>query len=520
MLAATPYVRLYAQWRMWLLNVQSPAVTQEQELLYLVRRAASTKFGRDHDFVSIGSVQDFQDRVPLRRYEDFWNDYWKAEFPELDNCSWPSRIPYFALTAGTTTGLTKYIPCSREMLEANSRAAQDILFHHLLNCPMSRILGGKGFLLGGSTDLHEEAPEIFSGDLSGIEVNEIPWWGQPFAFPPRELALLTDWKEKINKVARLSLEENITAISGTPNWLLILFDKLAELRQTGDQRLCNYYPNLELLVHGGVDFKPYAKRFAQLLEGSRTELREVYPASEAFVAIADRGPGEGLRLIVDNGVFFEFVPTEELGGVNPTRHWLGNAETGLDYAVIVSTCAGTWAYILGDTISFLELDPPRLIVTGRTSYVLSAFGEHLINSEIEEAVAAAAAAIDANLVDYCVVPSFPERTGEKGRHHYVVEFAEGAPSTDKLAVFAAMLDVRLGELNVDYQRLRKADYALRAPIIDVIAPGRFAAWMKSRGQLGGQHKVPRIINDAALFTNLRKFTGLTADANGKESVTQ
>jgi hypothetical protein len=520
MLAATPFVRLYAQWRVWLLNMENPALTQERELLSLVRQAATTRFGRDHNFASISNVQDFQDRVPLRRYEDFWEDYWKARFPKLEDCSWPGEIPYFALTAGTTTGVTKYIPCSREMLNANFRAAQDILFHHLLNRPKSRILGGKGFMLGGSTDLHEEVPGVYSGDLSGIEANEVPWWVRPCAFPPRELALLTDWKEKIDKLARLSLEENIRAISGTPNWLLVLFDKLAELRRSVEPQLRNYYPDLELLVHGGVDFKPYAKRFTALLEGSRAELREVYPASEAFIAIADRGSGEGLRLIVDNGVFFEFVPTEELGSNNPIRHWLDNAETGTDYAVVVSTCAGAWAYILGDTVRFLELDPPRIIVTGRTSYVLSAFGEHLINSEIEEAIATAAAVINANVTDYCVAPSFPECAGDKGGHHYVVEFVEGPPPPDQLIAFTAVLDARLAELNVDYQQLRKADYALRAPKVSVITPGRFAAWMKSRGQLGGQHKVPRIINDAALFTNLREFTGLAPDADGEEPIEQ
>jgi hypothetical protein len=391
MLAATSFVRLYAQWRIWQLNMQHPAETQERELLSLVKRAASTRFGRDHHFASIRSVQDFQNRVPVRRYEDSWIAYWKAEFPELKDCTWPGTIPYFALTAGTTTGVTKYIPCSRAMLDANFRAAQDLLFHHLLNRPMSRILGGKAFILGGSTNLKEEGPGIYSGDLSGIEANEIPWWLQPYVFPPRELALLADWKEKIDKLARLSHEEDIRAISGTPNWLLMLFDKLAELRPDMESRLRNYYPQLEMLVHGGVDFKPYARRFAELLEGSRAELREVYPASEAFIAIADRGPGEGLRLIVDNSVFFEFVPAKELNTANPSRHWLGNAEPGIDYAVVVSTCAGAWAYVLGDTVQFLEFDPPRILVTGRTSYVLSAFGEHLIGSQIEDAIAAAAA---------------------------------------------------------------------------------------------------------------------------------
>jgi hypothetical protein len=507
MLAATPFVQLCARWRSGQVNKQHPAKTQERELLSLLSRAAATRFGRDHDFASIKSVQDFQNHVPVRRYDDFWNEYWQAEFPELKDCTWPGTIPYFALTAGTTTGITKYIPCSRAMLDANFCAARDLLFYHLLNRPMSQILGGKAFMLGGSTDLHEERPGIYSGDLSGIEANEVPWWLRSYAFPPRDLSLLTDWREKIDRAARLSLDEDIRAISGTPSWLLMLFDKLAELRPYMEQRLCNYYPRLELLVHGGIDFKPYAKRFAQLLEGSNAELREVYPASEAFVAIADRGPGEGLRLLVDNGVFYEFIPANAFGTPNPPRYWLSNIETGVDYAVVVSTCAGAWSYVLGDTIAFLELDPPRILVTGRTSYILSAFGEHLIDAEIEEAVAAAAAAINADVVDYCVAPVFPESAGRRAAHHYVVEFAGSPPQANQLAAFASALDDRLCALNADYRDHRAGDYGLQAPIVEVLASGSFAAWMKSRGQLGGQHKVPRIINDAKLFASLKKFVG-------------
>jgi len=513
MLAATPLVLLYSQWRGWHLNMQRTAETQERELLSLVSRAASTRFGRDHHFAFIRSVQDFQNRVPLRSYEDLWNLYWKAEFPELKDCTWPGTIPYFALTAGTTTGVTKYIPCSREMLDANFRAAGDILFHHLLNRPISRILGGKAFILGGSTDLREESPGIYSGDLSGIEANDIPWWLRPYTFPPRALALLADWKEKVDRLARLSLEEDIRAISGTPNWLLILFDKLAELRPAREPRLRNFYPELEMVVHGGVDFKPYAKRFTELLEGSRAELREVYPASEAFIAIADRGPDEGLRLIVDNGVFFEFVPAKELSTANPARHWLGNVEPGIEYAVVVSTCAGAWAYILGDTIRFLELDPPRILVTGRTSYVLSAFGEHLIGSEIEGAIAFAAGAINTHVVDYCVAPSFPEGAGRKAAHHYVVECAGCRPQASQLAAFASALDARLCALNADYKQYRAGDYGLQGPTVEAVAPGSFAAWMKSRGKLGGQHKVPRIVNNAELFASLRGFASLTSSVS-------
>jgi hypothetical protein len=266
----------------------------------------------------------------------------------------------------------------------------------------------------------------------------------------------------------------------------------------------NYYPRLELLVHGGIDFKPYAKRFSELLEGSRAELREVYAASEAFIAIADRDQGEGLRMIVDNGVFYEFVPTEELNASAPTRHWLATVETGIDYAVVLSTCAGAWGYILGDTVQFVEVDPPRIRVTGRTSYVLSAFGEHLIDAEIEEAVAVAANAIDAAVADYCVAPVYP-KSGEKGGHHYVIEFAGRLPGAKCVAAFRDALNGRLRALNADYKTQRAGDYGLQAPEVEAVPPGTFRAWMKSRGQLGGQHKVPRIINDAALFEKLTAF---------------
>ncbi len=505
MLAATPFLWLYSQCRVWQLDMQRPAVLQERELLALLRKAAHTRFGRDHDFASVKTVQDFQNRVPLRRYEDFWNEYWRDGFPTLQDCTWPGTIPYFALTSGTTTGVTKYIPCSHEMLEANFRAARDLLLHHLRNRPFSRILGGKSFMLGGSTDLKEEAPGIYSGDLSGIEANEIPNWLRPYAFPPRELALLSNWEEKIERLARLSLLEDIRAISGTPSWLLAFFDKLAELRPDLEPRIECYYPRLELLVYGGLDFKPYAGRFAELMEGSGADMREVYPASEGFIAIADRGQGEGLRLIIDNGVFFEFVPTEELGSAQPTRHWIGNAVPDIDYALILSTCAGAWAYILGDTVRFLELDPPRIVVTGRTSYLLSAVGEHLIGEEIEEAVSVAAAAIKEHVTDFTVTPVYPESPAQKATHHYVVEFARQIPAADRLSVFASELDARLGALNADYREHRAGDYGLSAPVVEAVAPGTFAAWMRSRGQLGGQHKVPRIIKDPNLFASLKPF---------------
>lgn len=505
MLAAAPILFLWSQYRIWQLAVERPAEIQQSELLSLLARACETRFGRDHRFASITSIEDFQKRVPLRAYDDFWRDYWKDDFPVLANCSWPGTIPYFALTSGTTTGVTKYIPCSREMLAANYRGAQDLLFHHLHSRPTSSILGGKSLVLGGSTDLTELAPGVHCGDMSGIEASEMPWWLEPYTFPPRELALIADWEEKIDILARRALEEDIRAITAMPSWLLLFFDKLAELRPDLERRICSYFPNLELLIHGGVDFRPYAGRFAELLEGSAAELREVYPASEAFVALADRGQGEGLRPVLDNGVFFEFVPVEEIGEPDPVRHWIANVETGVDYAVVVSTCAGLWAYMLGDTVRFSDLAPPRLKVTGRSSYILSAFGEHLIDAEIEEAVAAAAAGIGRDIRDFCVAPLFPQKEGQKPAHRYVVEFGGEAPEPPRLAGFARALDARLCALNADYRTHRAGDFGLAAPVVEAVAPGSFAAWMKSRGQLGGQHKVPRIVADRELAADLDSF---------------
>jgi hypothetical protein len=507
LLDLTPFVRLYARWRLARLATLDPATVQEVQLLRLVDRAKDTLFGRNHDFGRIHSVGEFQERVPLRRYDDFWDQYWSKPFPRLDNVTWPGTIPYFAVTSGTTRGVTKYIPCSREMCDANVRAAMDILVHHLDNRPRSRAIGGRGFMLGGSTDLKRQAPGVYSGDLSGIAVAEMPWWISPRYFPSKKLALIPDWDEKIEKIAPASLKVDIRSISGTPSWLLIFFDRLAEMRPELPHRLVSYYPNLELLIHGGVNFAPYQRQFDAWLEGSHAELREVYPASEGFIAIADRGPGEGMRALLDNGLFYEFVPLDELDKPNPTRHWIGNVETGVNYAIALSSNAGAWAYVIGDTVRFVDRAPPRMLVTGRTSYTLSAFGEHLIDEEVESSVSRAAEAIDAMVTDYSVGAVFPQEKGELGGHLFLVEFAERLPETAQLDAFTAALDAALAETNEDYAAHRAEGFGLNPPRVHALEPGTFAAWMKARGKLGGQHKVPRIITDQELFDNLRAFTG-------------
>ena len=512
MIDATGLLRLYARRRMARLAGQDAAREQERLLLRLVRRARDTRFGRDHGFRAIDGVAAFQARVPLRRFEDTWDAYWRDPFPVLADVTWPGKVPFFAVTSGTTSGRTKHIPVTAEMIAANRRAGLDLYAHHVANRPRSRVLGGRSFLLGGSTSLASPAPGVSIGDLSGIAARELPRWARGRYFPPDAIGGIDDWERKVEAIAASILDADVRAISGTPSWLLILFDRLDALRPDAGGRLGAHFPRLEMLAHGGVNFAPYRARFARLLEGSGAETREVYAASEGYFANADRGDGEGMRLIVDSGQFYEFVAPEDLDRDDPPRRWLGNVEKGVNYAIVVSTCAGLWGHVVGDTVTFTDLDPPRVLVTGRTAYTLSAFGEHLIEEEIADAVAAAADSVGGEVNDYALAPVFPARPGELGGHVYVLEFAGGVPAADQLGRIAAVIDRTLSEANEDYGAHRAGGYGLNAPRVHAVRPGTFAAWMKRRGQLGGQHKVPRIVNDAELFGDLLAFAGISARA--------
>ncbi len=509
MIDATPLLRLYARWRGRQLARQDAAAVQQRTLQRLVRQAAATRFGRDHHFAAIRDIGDFQAAVPLRRYEDLWTAYWQPGFPVLRDHTWPGRVRYFAATSGTSTGATKFIPVTREMLQSNRQGALDLVVHHLMRRPRSRMFAGKSLLLGGSTDLARLAPGIASGDLSGIAAATVPLWARPFMYPPSDIARLADWSDKTARLAAAAPAAGIRSISGTPSWLLLFFDELVRRDANGRDRLVDFFPDLELVVHGGVNFAPYRPRFAEWLAGSHAELREVYAASEGFIAAADRGDDDGLRVVADHGIFYEFVPVAEIDAAAPARHWLTDVETGVDYALAVSTCAGLWAYLIGDIVRFVGRDPPRLVVTGRLSYTLSAFGEHLTGEEVEAAAAAAAAAIGGELRDFAAGALYPEKPGDLGGHLYIVEF-ERPVATAALARFADAIDRDLCRRNLDYAAHRAGGFGMAAPRISALPPGGFAEWMRRRGRLGGQNKVPRIISDPSLFTDLRAFAAARA----------
>ena len=510
---ATWMLRLYARRRLQQLEAMEPQQAQRRVLASLICRGRRTSFGRDHGFSTAWSLDDYRARVPLRDYDAFWEAYWQAPFPRLTDCTWPGSIPWFAVSSGTATGATKYIPVNREMRRSNVRAGAELLTHHLANRPESRLFAGRVFMLGGSTGLVRQAPGVFSGDLSGIAAASMPGWARLRYFPPRDLEGIADWQVKIGRFAERSLETEISAIAGTPSWLLIFFERLAEVaraRRGGAAcRIADIYPDLELLSPGGVAWAPYRDRFAALLEGSRAETREVYPASEGFFAIADGDDGAGMRLLLDTGIFYEFIPVDQLDSAHPDCRWIGDVEPGVNYALAVTTCAGLWRYLVGDTVTVVERDPPRVLVTGRTSYMLSAFGEHVIGIEVERAVAEAARAIGATISDFAAGSVFPEETGTRGGHLYIVELGaeRGADGLDaaQQARFAAALDATLCRLNDDYAAHRAGGYGMDAVRVRFLRAGGFAAWMKSRGKLGGQNKVPRIINDQALFAALRLF---------------
>lgn len=473
-----------------------PLAAQRAGLKALVSKAAATQFGLDHGFAEIDDIETFQARVPLRRYEDFWKEYWSETWPLLDDVSWPGRIPFFALTSGTTAGPSKRIPVSHEMIAANANAGKLTLAWHFRARPESRLTEGVTLMLGGSTAFETPAPGVGAGDLSGLATVTQPWYARWLTAPAGQDALLSDWDRKLERLSEIARSRTITGLTGTPSWTLLLLEAIT---RADPARRAAPLPELELYVHGGMSFRPYAHRFAEVIgPETRPDLREVFPASEGFFAAADAGPEEGMRLIHDSGIFYEFIPLDRVEDPAPPRLWLGAVETGVDYALAVSTNAGLWAYLVGDVVRFVSLDPPRLLVTGRTSWMLSPFGEHVLASELDRAVNAAAKATGVDVVEFSAAPEFPSGDQAAGRHVLAIELAPAQSLTPEAASrFAAEFDRTLKALNDDYAAKRAGDLGLRPPQLRIAASGAFTEWMRARGKLGGQHKVPRVLGDAS-----------------------
>jgi hypothetical protein len=482
----------YARYRTKALDRMDVAAVQSATLLKLIQRAKDTRFGRDHSFDKIASVADYQKAVPIRDYENFWTEYWQQAFPSLEGSTWPDKIPYYALSSGTTSGTTKYIPISSDMLASNRKAAFTTIALFRSQFPQANLFSGKIFFLGGNTDMRREPNGSRSGDLSAISALEISSITKPYTFPPRELTGIANWEEKALKLAEASAKLPITTISGVPAWILVIFDRLKQV--TGKKTVADIWPTLKLVIHGGTKFDPYREVFRQEV-GPDVNFVEVYPCSEGFVATEDPRH-QLLRIVPDHNIFFEFIPMEEFeNGVlksnRPVRHTLQNAEVGVQYAIALTSCAGVWSYLVGDTITFERRDPPLIRFTGRTKYFLSAFGEHLISEELEKGIAEAASATGASVSEFHVGPIFSTDASKPGHHRYLVEFR--TPPRD-MSQFTNVLDRTLCRLNEDYDAHRQGDLSMLQPEIWTIKPGGFERWMLAHGKRPPQHKVPRMDN--------------------------
>ncbi|HPD14231.1 MAG TPA: GH3 auxin-responsive promoter family protein [Planctomycetota bacterium] len=479
----------------------NPAVAQEQLLLRLVRRAADTEWGRAHGYAAIRSVADFQRAVPVCGYEEM-APLWHTAFDGARDVCWPGHIRFFALSSGTTAETCKALPVSREAIRANFRSGLTLMGLVARQAPQADVLRGKTLYFGGSPKL-EPRGQCLQGDASGITALHIPRLARRYRLPEPDIASIPDWEQKVEAVAQRYLRSPITTLVGLPSWTLFLFRRLIDLgrEELGPhvRTVADVWPGLRVFIHFGMAFEPYRAQFRELV-GRSIAYVDTYSSSEAgMTAIQCDQADPAMLMEVDVGAFYEFVPVAELGRPQPTRLTLDQVETGQDYAVLLSTCSGIWAYDVGDLVRFTALGPPKLVVSGRTRLTLNALGEHVIGGELEAAVAAACLATGATVREYTVSTILPTAADPSGAHHWLVEFDGAPPTPDE---WIARVDASLIEKNLDYKIHRDRGYAMRPPVLTLLAPGTFYEWARRHGQLGGQHKIPRVARTQEMVDEL------------------
>lgn len=472
----------------------STAVADQNSIFNtLIKTASKTEFGKEHQFDKIKSHEDFVKNVPIREYEDF-KDYIEKIKQGKQNILWKGFPIYFAKTSGTTSGV-KYIPITKDSIPNHINTARNTLLCYMAQTGKSDFANGKMIFLSGSPEL-ERIGGIPTGRLSGIVNHHIPRYLRSNQLPSFETNCIEDWEEKLSKIVDETEKERMTLISGIPPWIQMYFD---ELEKKTAKKIKDIFPEFNVLVQGGVNFEPYkAKLFESI--GKEIDTIEVYPASEGFFAFQDSQNEEGLLLNSDSGIFYEFVPVEEIDKENPTRLTLKDVELNKNYVLIVSSNAGLWAYNIGDTVKFVSLNPYRLVVTGRVKHFISAFGEHVIAEEVEDALMKAAEVDNVKITEFTVAPNI-STTGEKSFHEWYIEF-ENLP--ENMELFAQKIDKNLRKKNIYYDDLIKGNI-LQSLKIQVIQKNGFINYMKSVGKLGGQNKVPRLSNDRKLALALHKW---------------
>jgi len=470
--------------------INNPLSAQQKTFDYLVQKAKMTDFGQDHGFHKIKDYKDFQSSVPVRDYEGH-RHYVDKMLDGKTSVLWPGKPLYYAKTSGTTSG-SKYIPLTKESMPTHITAARDALLNYIYETGKTDFVNGKQIFLQGSPALNKKDGNII-GRLSGIVAHYVPKYLQKNRMPSWATNCIQDWETKVDAIVAETLPENMSLIAGIPSWVQMYFEKLIE---KADKAVGKTFPNFSLFVYGGVNYDPYRPMFEKLI-GRKVDSIELFPASEGFFAYQDQQKDKGLLLLMNNGIFYEFIKADDFGEQNPKRYTLGEVALGVNYVLILSTTAGLWAYNIGDTVRFVSLEPYRLVVTGRIKHFISAFGEHVIGKEVETAIQEACQDSQVQVKEFTVAPQIKPQEGLP-YHQWFIEF-ENPPQNKE--DFAQKLDQSMQEQNVYYEDLLKG-CVLRSLVISCVADGGFQQYMKSIGKLGGQNKVPRLSNDRKIVDKL------------------
>jgi len=476
-----------------------PGDVQREMFTKIIQQARDTEWGKQYGYKDIQTYKQYQERVPIQSYEDIL-PYVNRQRNGEDNILWPSEIKWYAKSSGTTSEKSKFIPVSPEALEeCHMRGGKDVLAIYTKQVPESTVLRGKSLTLGGSHQINNYSTQSYYGDLSAILIENLPFWANFIRTPNAEIALIPDFEEKVEKITKVAIKENVTNIAGVPSWNLVLLKQILDF--IGKDNLLDIWPNLELFTHGGVSFAPYREQFEKIIPSPTMNYLETYNASEGFFGIQDDLNENSMLLMLDYGVFYEFVPLNKMNEDNPPVLTIDEVEKGVNYALIISTNGGLWRYMIGDTIEFTNLHPHKFRITGRTKYFINAFGEEIILENAEKALMTACSHTKSQISDYTAGPVYMDDSA-KGSHEWIIEF-EIAP--EDLDYFTDVLDKTLCSINSDYEAKRYKNTTLVKPTVTEVAKGTFYHWFQTKGKVGGQNKMPRLSNDRKYLDEIHQL---------------
>ena len=477
------------------LFLKYPVEVQSELLSNLIKTARDTEIGKQYGFKYLSSYENFAQTVPIKKYESI-EEMLERTRKGSQNIFWPSHIKWFAKSSGTTNAKSKFIPVSDEAIEyCHFNAGKDMLCLFFNNNPEADLFTGKSLRLGGSSAIYEDNDTYF-GDLSAIIIENMPFWADFSSAPKQKVALMSEWEAKMEAIVKETIPKNITSLAGVPSWMLVLLNKVLE--KTGKNNILEVWPNLEVYFHGGVNFTPYKEQFKKIIPSEDFQYYETYNASEGFFAIQDKNHSDELLLMLDYGIFYEFIPMSEFEDEDSKAISIKDVQLNVNYALVITTNSGLWRYLIGDTVKFTSLKPYRIKITGRTKHFINVFGEELIIENTEEALKIACSECNAEIMEYTVAPIFMDEN-TKGCHEWIIEFKK---DPECFNTFSKTLDQALQKINSDYEAKRHKNMALDFPKIHNSRKNLFYDWLKSKEKLGGQHKIPRLSNDRKLIDEL------------------